>query len=157
MFFLKKIVFLKLFFKFFDFKIDNITPDPDPNWMYLDPQHWLLLLSNYTHFVRRCCSSPDCWRICLKSLVRSSPRPPPPTSLSRGWTRASWPSSYSTSTRSYYFDWPNNAQILLYLFYCYSILIKAVDPDPHGSAFIFLPGSGARREKFEEKKIQGNW
>ena len=29
---------LKLFW-IFSFKIDSITLDPDPNWMYLDPQH----------------------------------------------------------------------------------------------------------------------
>ena len=27
---------------------------------------------------------------------------------------------------------------------------RAVDPDPYGSAFIFLPGSGFKRKKFEE-------
>ena len=28
---------------------------------------------------------------------------------------------------------------------------RAVDPDPHGSAFILLPGSGSRRENFSNK------
>ena len=31
---------------------------------------------------------------------------------------------------------------------------KAMDPDPHESAFIFLPGSGSRRGKFEGKKLK---
>ena len=35
---------------------------------------------------------------------------------------------------------------------------RAVDPDPHGSALIFPPGSGSRRGKFEEKpEKQGKW
>ena len=38
---LKKIFSLKLFW-IFSFKIDCITLDPDPNSMYLDPQHWLV-------------------------------------------------------------------------------------------------------------------
>ena len=35
----------------------------------------------------------------------------------------------------------------------HSKALRAVDPDPHGSAFIFYPGSGSisRRENFEEK------
>ena len=34
-----------------------------------------------------------------------------------------------------------------------------MDPDLHGSAFIFIPGSGSRREKFKEKTeiMKGNW
>ena len=31
------------------------------------------------------------------------------------------------------------------------IASRAVDPDPHGSAFIVPPGSGSRRETFEGK------
>ena len=31
--------FLKII-QIFSFKIYNLTPDPDPNSMYLDPQHW---------------------------------------------------------------------------------------------------------------------
>ena len=29
--------------------------------------------------------------------------------------------------------------------------VRAVDPDPHGSAFIFPPVSGSRRDKIEAK------
>ena len=25
----------------FSFQVDGIAPDPDPNSMYLDPQHWM--------------------------------------------------------------------------------------------------------------------
>ena len=37
-------------------------------------------------------------------------------------------------------------------------LLRAVDPDPHGSAFIFRTGSGSRREKLKNnnRKIQEN-
>ena len=37
-------------------------------------------------------------------------------------------------------------------------LLRAVDPDPHGSAFIFRTGSGSRREKLKNnnRKILEN-
>ena len=38
-------------------------------------------------------------------------------------------------------------------------ITRAVDPDPHGSAFIFPPESESRREKISNKnrKMQENW
>ena len=59
---LKKIIFLKNYFEFFPLKIDSITLDldldpnwakilvldPDPNSMYLDPQHWTLCTLSFS-------------------------------------------------------------------------------------------------------------